>query len=207
MLLYSIGSCGAPMPGRPATANAPLSLPPSTRADDDDAPKTPQSSNGLRNCASTMPASGGPKIVRAAHAARAVVDVPVARRAWRSPAVGASADAEVPLDVVERSEQSLFFAAPERDADRAARLRADGLQDARGLQHDRAADRVVGRAGRARPRVEMAAEHHDFVGFVGAGESRRPYVGRLALREVLVLTTLNSTDTGVPSAMMRKMRP
>jgi len=62
VLLYSIGSCCVPIPGNPATAKAPLSVPPSTRAVLVLAPKIPQSSNGLKNCARIIAASGGPKI-------------------------------------------------------------------------------------------------------------------------------------------------
>ena len=81
--------------------------------------------------------------------------------------------AEVLLHVRLRAEQPLLLAAPQRQADRAARLDADRLQDPDGFHHHRAADRVVGRAGRRVPRVEVAAEHHDFLRLVGARESRR----------------------------------
>ena len=86
-----------------------------------------------------------------------------------------------------RSEQALFLAAPERDANRAARLHANRLQDARGFHHHGAADRVVRRARGGVPGIEMAAEHHDFIGLVGAGNLRDGVVGRLALRIDAVL--------------------
>ena len=81
--------------------------------------------------------------------------------------------AEVLLHVGLRAEQALLFAAPQRQANRPARLDADRLQDADRLHHHRAADGVVGRAGRRVPRVEVTAEHHDLLRLVGARESRR----------------------------------
>ena len=121
----------------------------------------------------------------AAGAAGAGVDVQIAGELGelRLRALGA---AEVLLDVGERAEQAFLFAAPQRDADRAPRLDADGLQDAGGFHHDRAADRVVGGAGRGVPRIEVAAEHHDFVLLVAAGDLRDGVVGGLALRIRLV---------------------
>src|SRR6185437_13383821 len=122
---------------------------------------------------------------RAAHAAGAVVDVPVGVDLAELLArlLGA---AEVVLHVGEGAEETFFLAAPECDADRAARLGAGGLEDARGLHHDRAADRVVGGAGRAGPRVEVAAHHHDFVGLVSAGNLADGYVRGFSFGEVLV---------------------
>ena len=63
---------------------------------------------------------------------------------------------------------------------------ADRLEDARRFHHHRAADRVVGRAGRRVPRVEVAAEHHDFVLLVGAGNFRDRVVRRPPFRIHLV---------------------
>ena len=82
---------------------------------------------------------------------------------------------EVLRDPRLRAEQSFLFAAPEREANRAARLRADRFENARRLEHRGRAVGVVRRAGRGMPRVEMAAEHHHFV-FAGVDrcrESRR----------------------------------
>src|SRR6185312_6486661 len=69
---------------------------------------------------------------RAAHAAGAVVDVPVGVDLAELLARLLSA-AEVVLHVGEGAEETFFLAAPECDADRAARLGAGGLEDARGL--------------------------------------------------------------------------
>ena len=85
-----------------------------------------------------------------------------------------------------RTEQPFFLAAPERDADRATWLDADRLQNARRLHHRRAADRVVGRAGRRLPRIEVTAEHHHFVLLVAAGDFRDRVVRRPAFRIDLV---------------------
>ena len=74
------------------------------------------------------------------------------------------------FDISLRAEQSLFFAAPERDADRPARFDAERFSESRGFHHHRTADRIVGRAGRGVPRIEMPAEHDHFVFFVGAGD-------------------------------------
>ena len=51
------------------------------------------------------------------------------------------------------------------------------LQDADRLEHRRAADRVVGGAGRRVPRVDVAAEHHHFLRLVGAGNLGDDVVG------------------------------
>ena len=60
--------------------------------------------------------------------------------------------------------------APQPHADRRRGLAPTGLKDAHRLHHDRAADRVVGRARRRVPRIEVAAEHDDFVRFISAGD-------------------------------------
>ncbi len=72
----------------------------------------------------------------------------------------------MPFDVCLRTEQPFFLAAPACDADRAAWLYADGLENTRGLHHRRAADCVVGRSGRRVPRIQVPAEHNDLVLFV-----------------------------------------
>ena len=70
--------------------------------------------------------------------------------------------AEVLLDVADRAEVVLLFAGPERDADRPPRLHADRLEDPHRFHRDGDAGAVVGGAGARVPRVEVAAEHHDF---------------------------------------------
>ena len=66
-----------------------------------------------------------------------------------------------------RAEQSFFLAAPQGDANSAARLHADGLQNANGFHGDGAAGGVVGGSGAAVPGVEMRAEHDDLAALVG----------------------------------------
>ena len=51
-------------------------------------------------------------------------------------------------------------------------LHAARLQNPQRLHHDRRAGGVVGRAGAAVPGVEVRADHHDFIGLVGAGNVR-----------------------------------
>src|ERR1051325_7933467 len=97
---------------------------------------------------------------RAARTAGAAVDVEI-RVERREFGLRRFERSEVLLHVRLRSEQPFFLAAPQGDADRPARRDAQRLQDPRSLHHHRAADRVVGRAGRGLPRVEMAAEHQD----------------------------------------------
>ena len=100
----------------------------------------------------------------AADLAGAVVGVEIGGELARAPASASSSStsAEVLAHVGARAEQALFFAAPERDADRAARPGADRFQDPQRFHHRRAAGRVVGGAGRERMRVEVGAEQHDF---------------------------------------------
>ena len=78
--------------------------------------------------------------------------------------------AEVLLDVGPGAEEPLLLAAPEGDADGAAGLEAEGLEDADGLHHHGDAGRVVGGAGAAVPGVHVAAEHDELVLQVGAGD-------------------------------------
>ena len=104
---------------------------------------------------------------RATHASGAGVDVEVTAkflvtRFWIFERT------EVLFDVGDRTEQALLFTAPQRDANRATRLNAECFQNSRGFHHDRAADRVVSRACRCVPRIEVATEHDHFVGFIGA---------------------------------------
>src|SRR5690606_18078879 len=71
---------------------------------------------------------------------------------------------EVLGDVVGRADQALLLAAPQRDADGAARLGADRLEDAHGLHHHRDAGAVVGGAGGGVPGIHVRADHHHLVG-------------------------------------------
>ena len=72
--------------------------------------------------------------------------------------------------VFARADQPLLFTGPQADPHRAAQLDAGRLEDAHRLEHRRRARGVVGRAGRRVPRVEVRAEHHEFVRLVGAGD-------------------------------------
>ena len=65
--------------------------------------------------------------------------------------------------------QSFLLPAPEREANRAPRLRADRLENAHRLEHRRGAVGVVGGARRRMPRVEVRADHHDLVAQLGIG--------------------------------------
>ena len=76
------------------------------------------------------------------------------------------------LDVRARSEQPLFLAAPQRDANGTARREPDRLDDPRRLHHRRAAGRVVGCARRRVDRVEVRAQDHHFAGEIGSRDLR-----------------------------------
>src|ERR1700722_5279967 len=80
--------------------------------------------------------------------------------------------AEVLLDVGAGAEQALLFTSPEPDADGAAHLYTGGFENADGFKHDGGAGAVVGGACAGLPRIEVAAQHDDFVGlgFIGAGD-------------------------------------
>ena len=88
-----------------------------------------------------------------------------------------------------RAVQSFLLAAPEREADRAARLRADRSENARRLEHRRGAVCVVRCARRGVPRIEMGADHHDLVAQlgIGAGNLRDDVVAARVLGEVAPL--------------------
>ena len=75
---------------------------------------------------------------------------------------------EVLVDVRARAVEALLLAGPEADADRAARLHVQGLQDPHDFHRDDRAGAVVRRARAAVPRVEVGADHHDLVLLVGA---------------------------------------
>src|SRR5690606_14995518 len=126
--------------------------------------------------------------VHAADLARAVVQVevgrePVVRRLALQLAVvfaqegrqvllrrigGLRIRGEGTRNVVGRTDQALLLTAPQRDADGAARLDADLLEDAHGLHHHRHAGAVVGRAAAGVPGVHVRAEHHHFIGLGAA---------------------------------------
>ena len=58
---------------------------------------------------------------------------------------------------------SLLFARPQAHANRAPRLHVQRIQNAHHFhRHDRSRA-VVGRAGRGGPRIEVPADHHDFI--------------------------------------------
>src|SRR5262249_24601703 len=127
--------------------------------------------------------------VDAANLARAVVEVEIGRellvsgfdrdRSRRSPRRPARRATRRPwnwargvmlVDVSARSDQSLLFAAPQSDADRAARLDAERLNDPHDLHRDSRSRAIVRGAGSRMPRIEMAADHHDLVLQIGAGD-------------------------------------
>ncbi len=70
------------------------------------------------------------------------------------------------FDIRLRTEKPLFFAAPQRHANRSARFYARRFQQSRRFHHNRAADGIIGCARRRVPRIEMSAEHYYFVFFV-----------------------------------------
>ena len=68
-----------------------------------------------------------------------------------------------------RPEQALFFAAPERHSDGAARLEAERPNRPHGLHHGGRAGGVVGGAGGVGHAVHVRPHDHDLVGQIGAG--------------------------------------
>ena len=72
------------------------------------------------------------------------------------------------LHISQRAEQSLFLARPQRHPHRAPRLHPQRLDQPRGLQHDGAADRIVGRSGSRMPGIQVPAQHHHFIRLVRA---------------------------------------
>ena len=169
------------MPGRPASLNEVESVPPRRRLCVALTPKKPLSSNAFVASRRIARRFGRAEHRHAARAAGAGVDVEVAGEVG---VLGLRVldHPEVLLHIRLRSEQALFLAAPERDADRAARLDADRLQDADRLHHHRAADGVVGGAGGRVPRIDVAAEHHHFLRLVAAGNLGDHVVGGRAFR-------------------------
>ena len=165
------------MPGSPALLNDVLSVPPTLRlvvADGADRRRDP--ANGASAWRTTAAADGGPNTPapRARPVPESMLRYASSLRVFRLLALERS---EVLLHVRLRAEHALLLAAPQRDANGPPRRDADRLQNPRRLHHRRAANRVVGRAGRRVPRVEVAAEHHDFVLLVGAGNLRDRVVG------------------------------
>src|ERR1700678_2352995 len=75
---------------------------------------------------------------------------------------------KVLFHVSPRTEQALFFAAPEPDADGAVELQVESLQNAHHLDHDGAARAVIGSARAGMPGVEVSADHHDLAGFAAS---------------------------------------
>ena len=90
------------------------------------------------------------------------------------------------FDVGLRSEQSLLFATPTRDADRAARFNTDRFENAGGFHHRRAAHGVVGRTGRRVPRIEVSAKHNDFVFLIRTVNLADRVVARHTVRDSAV---------------------
>ena len=72
------------------------------------------------------------------------------------------------LHVRAGAEQSLLFAAPQRDTNGSARLDARRLENPRRFHHRGASGGVVSGAGRVRMRIEVGAEDHDFRREIGA---------------------------------------
>ncbi len=70
---------------------------------------------------------------------------------------------QVRVDIGLRSVEPLFFTAPDRDPNRPPGPRPNRMEDSQRLHHGRGAVRVVRRAGRGVPRVEVAAEQHDLI--------------------------------------------
>ena len=179
-LLYSIGSWLKPMPGRPALLNDVESVPPVARLLDRRRAHDADVLERLQELADDRGRLRRAEDARAARAARAGVDVQV-RDELRVLGLLCFERAEVLLHVCLRSEEALFLAAPQRDADRAPWLDANRLEYPRGFHHHRAADRVVGGAGCRVPRVEVAAEHDDFVLLVRPGDLGNRVVGGFSL--------------------------
>ncbi len=74
------------------------------------------------------------------------------------------------LHVGRRTQQSFFFAAPQRHADGAVHLQVERFQNAHHFHGHGAACAVVGGAGAHVPGIEVAAHHDQFVGLGGAGD-------------------------------------
>src|SRR5262249_20640569 len=136
--------------------------------------------------------------VDAANLASAVVEVEIGRelfvsgfereRAWRSPRRAPLrpwgwARGVMFFNVSARADQSLLFAAPESDPDCAGRLDAERLNDPHDLHRDSRSRAVVRGAGSRMPRIEMAADHHDLVLQIGAGD----FSDHVVAHQILIL--------------------
>src|SRR5204863_3280498 len=95
---------------------------------------------------------------RTTHAPRARIDIEVSAKLFVT-RLWFFKRSEVFLHVSFRPQQAFLFAAPQRDPNRATRLYAECLQDARRFHHDRATDRVVSRARGGVPGIKMTAKH------------------------------------------------
>jgi len=65
---------------------------------------------------------------------------------------------------------------------------------------------IIGGSGGGVPRIQVPAEHHDFIGLVGAGDVGDHVVGGLALRVDVVDDVELQADVS-PSLSRRSMRP
>src|SRR5262245_42516854 len=87
---------------------------------------------------------------RTAHAPRSRVDIEITTKLLVT-GLWVFKRSKMLLDVSLRTQQTLFFSAPKRDANRATGLNSESLQNARRFHHDGAADGVVSCAGRCVP--------------------------------------------------------
>ena len=106
-----------------------------------------------------------------------------------------------------RAQQAFFFAAPQRDANGAARLNADGFENAHRLHDDRAAGGVIGSARAGVPGVKVRAEHHELVFLVAAGNLGDRCRMRWDRNRKTWLRTSISSSTGMFLSSRRVMRP
>ena len=95
--------------------------------------------------------------------------------------------AKMLLHVRQRAEQSLFFAAPQRNANRPPWFHVQRRQNPHCFQHHRGADAVVRSSRRVMPRIVMAAQHDDLVFLVRAGNFSNRVVSGRPLGVFLVL--------------------
>src|SRR5664279_4327108 len=76
------------------------------------------------------------------------------------------------LDVTVGTELAFFLAGPQCDADGATRLHLERIEDAHHFHGDDCACAIVGCTGARGPRIEVPANHHNFVFQfrIGAGD-------------------------------------
>ncbi len=104
----------------------------------------------------------------------------------------------VRLDVGGRAEQALLLAAPDHEPDGPPRLRAGLHEDAGGFKRRGDARAVIGRAGGAIPRVDVAADDHVFIGQLDARDIGDHVVERdRALLEVVADVELEGDGLAV----------